>query len=436
MSSDGARPSRATRIARVLLAQLVFLVVGLLLAEAGMRLWRRMRGDPYDSRAMGERIALMRSRASELVPMLRDPNESLTGDAVWHSQILHPYSGSLLLGTARMIELQQPRIGDKEADKDYEILLCGGSASAVFGRFGGERLTQLLEADPRLAGRKIFIYEYGVGGFKQPQTTGLVGYMFALGFTPECVIAIDGFNEVALGNGNAVAGANPTYPSVSHWGALTDRTAPDHETTRLAWEGLERQNAIVALANRALAWGAQHSVIAGTIVLGRLNTLEAEARASFEAFSARQTERSSRFVRGGPEFQPGAESAVALAVRAWKESSRSLRALCEARGIDYVHVLQPTLHDVGSKRLTQHEIDTGAADPSWIEGVHVGYPLLRAAGAELRAGGEHFIDATQLFADQPGDIYFDNCHYNRLGNYLLANHLAPEVLKTIKPATR
>lgn len=436
MSADSSRPTRTARWRRILLFQAIALVLGLLLAEAGLRLWRRVRGDPYDSGAAASQIALMRSRATDLVPVPRDPNETLTGDAVWQSQILHPYTGSLLLGTAHLIDVQRPRIGDAEAEKDFEILLCGGSVSAVFGRFGGERLTKLLEDDPRLAGRKVYIYEYGVGGFKQPQTTNLVAYLFALGFTPECVIALDGFNEVAIGNGNAAAGANPTYPSVTHWAGLTDQTAPDHETTRLAWEGLECRRKMVELADCALAWGAQHSAIAGTIVLGRLNTLAAREQASFEAFTKRQLERSNRYVRAGPEFEHGAQAAVALAVRAWKESSRTLRALCEAREVSYVHFLQPNMHDAGSKTLTQHEIDTGGADVNWIEGVKIGYPLLRQAGSELRAGGENFVDATRLFADQTADIYFDNCHYNRLGNYLLANLVAEEVLKTLKPAAR
>jgi hypothetical protein len=436
MPPDSPRLTRFARWRRILLYQALFLVLGLLVAEAGLRVWRRVRGRPYDADATATRIALMRSHATELVPIPRDPNETLTGDAVWQSQILHPYTGSLLLGTAHLIDLQLPRVGDPEADKDFEILLCGGSVSAVFGRFGGERLTQLLEADPLLAGRRIYIYEYGIGGFKQPQTTNLVSYLFTLGFKPECVIAIDGFNEVALGNGNAVAGVNPTFPSVSHWAALTDQAAPDHETTRLAWEGLECQQDIVSLADRALRFGAQHSVIAGTIVLGRLDRLEAQAHASFDAFTKRQLEQSQRYVRTGPEFTHGAQAAVELSVRCWKESSRTLRALCEARGVPYLHFLQPTLHDVGSKRLTKPEIDGGGAAASWVEGVHLGYPRLRETGAELRAGGENFIDATQLFADQPGDIYFDNCHFNRLGNYLLANLVAAEVLKTIRAAAR
>jgi hypothetical protein len=323
MSADSPRLTRFARWRRILLFQAAFLVLGLLLAEGGMRVWRRVRGDPYDADATAKRIAYMRSRATELVPVPRDPNETLVGDAVWQSQILHPYTGNMLLGTAHLIDLQLPRVGDKEAEKDFEILLCGGSVAAVFGRFGGERLTQLLEADPQFAGRKIHIYEYGIGGFKQPQITNLVSYLFTLGFKPECVIAIDGFNEVALGNANAEAGVNPTFPSVSHWAALTDQTAPDHETTRLAWEGLERRQDIVSLADCALRWGAQHSVIAGTIVVGRLDRLEARAHASFDAFTKRQLEQSNKRVRAGPEFTHGAQAAVELSVRCWKESSRT-----------------------------------------------------------------------------------------------------------------
>lgn len=126
----------------------------------------------------------------------------------------------------------------------------------------------------------------------------------------------------------------------------------------------------------------------------------------------------------GPQFEHSRRTTSELAVASWVEGSRSLRAICEARGILYVHVLQPTLHDEGSKPLTAAEIAPGAARPAWVKGVHAIYPQLRRAELGLSEEGEHFIDASQLFAEQTETLYRDACHFVARGSELLAVPIA------------
>jgi len=432
MAVMSSSPSRRSRVLRILAWQIAVVVAVVLVAEFGWRMRMRIAGRAYDSDEVRARIDSMEARATSLVPIPVDANKDLPAQYAMQAQALHPFTGSMVVGKLQQIGIELVRVGPPENDADFEILTLGGSVSAMFGPYGLPRLLELLKADPLFANLCIYVYEYGVGGFKQPQSLNLAQHLLTLGFTPECIIDIDGFNEVALGNNNAARGSNPTFPSFDHWSALTNQAAPDRETVRLAWEGLERQREILELVATARRWHAASSVLAATYVTKRLDALEASAHAAFEAYTRRLSERAKKLVLAGPPFTPGTDAAVRSSVKCWEESSRTLRALCEARGIAYLHVLQPTLHDVGSKVLTAREIETGEAPPTWIDGVHAGYPLLREAGARLRAGGEEFLDASRLFVDVKDKIYFDNCHFGEAGNRLLAEFIAPELLRVLK----
>jgi lysophospholipase L1-like esterase len=95
-------------------------------------------------------------------------------------------------------------------------------------------------------------------------------------------------------------------------------------------------------------------------------------------------------------------------------------------------VLQPTLHDKGSKPLTPQELAADNAHQSWIEAVGPGYPMLRAAGASLRAAQVNFFDASMIFKDTPQTLYFDACHFRAPGVVMLAEQIAPRFLEVLR----
>jgi hypothetical protein len=66
-----------------------------------------------------------------------------------------------------------------------------------------------------------------------------------------------------------------------------------------------------------------------------------------------------------------------------------------------------------------------------MTGVRLGYPKLRAAGAELAAQGVPFLDASHVFADVQDTLYYDACHFDKRGNGLLAELLAPALLAAL-----
>jgi hypothetical protein len=431
MSNPG---TTAARWKRVLFWQALVLVGGVFVAEIGTRVALRLRGAPHDSSEARDDIRAVRTRAVDFVPTLANDTVANSVNDPAQAPVLHPYLGYIVAAKLDELKIEMARIGRPEGDAEYEVLLVGGSVSDIFGHLGWPRLNELLSRDPHVGGRKIHLYAFACGGFKQPQTVSLVEHMLDLGFTPESVLDIDGFNEVALSNANAYQGISPTYPSASHWASLTAGAVTDRESVKLAADGVVHQQSIVSLADSALGWHLEHSALASQIVLHRLHGQENAARVAFEAYAQRMVARSDDAVRRGPPFPGPGLPAVEIGVRTWENGSRLLRSLCDAHGIHYVHVLQPTMHDSNSKVLTPKEIATGGAPESWIEGVKLGYPLLRAAGSRLRAGGERFLDATAVFHDTEGKIYFDNCHFNDRGNVILAEFIASRFFEDVPAA--
>jgi len=59
-----------------------------------------------------------------------------------------------------------------------------------------------------------------------------------------------------------------------------------------------------------------------------------------------------------------------------------------------------------------------------------GYPYLLETIPWFTTHGVRFHDATGIFDDEPEIVYADNCcHYNQLGNEILAEFIAGRVLE-------
>jgi hypothetical protein len=158
-----------------------------------------------------------------------------------------------------------------------------------------------------------------------------------------------------------------------------------------------------------------------------------EASRTYLALSERRREVLAHGPQLGPQFRGDLRTAVSRSILAWSECSRMIAELCRGRGIPFVHVLQPTLHDPGSKPATAKELETGKPPKEWLEAVLVGYPILRERSAELAAAGVDFLDASRVFAEVEGGLYYDSCHFDVEGNRLLAEFIAP---RFIEAATR
>jgi hypothetical protein len=356
-----------------------------------------------------------------------DPNE--TDSSL--RPVPHPYLGWTDERSTRQIEEASRWYATAESEQTFDILLLGGSVAAQFGNSGHETLEHVLNADPRFAGRRVRVWNHGHAGYKAPQTSNLAAWLFELGQKPDAVILLDGFNEVAVARSNSSAGAHPLYPFLEYWGTLARGRGVDVAALDLMVEMRVAQKKEAQIASSALALGLHHSALLTRITLARLASRRKEFEAARTKYAAYLAAKSDDIAVRGVAFDADPERACDLAVQGWFENSRALQAICAAHGVPCLHVLQPTLHDAGSKPLTSEEMHDAGASSAWLEGVRCGYPRMRAAGTRLAAAGLSFFDATGVFHDQTERIYIDVCHVNYRGSVLLGRAIGAELLRRV-----
>lgn len=423
---------RVRRWPRILALQLLVWPLAFVVGELGLRGMLALRGTPYTTEATLETLTSLQKQNRDFVPR---PNSDLPwnpAESERAERVLHPYVGFDIVGGLELLDDQIRQIqAAPTGEKHFRIALFGGSVAQMFGDLGVPTLRKMLEADPRFAGMQIDFLSFARGGFRQPQLQAFLAYLFSLGIAPNAVICLDGFNEVAIGKQNAVLGTHVSFPSVPHWAQLVARGTDSPKAITVAANVRSLQKELDAFTAWALESGVEKSAITGKLALLHAARLRRRCQAGFIEYTQLLRSPQLRRALAGPVLATDGADPVAAAVALWRESSRNMRALCEARGIAYFHVLQPTLHDEGAKPMDSHEVRNGRIDADWLVGVRTGYPAMRAAGKELAAEGEHFFDASRVFEKVSAPLYDDACHFNSEGNVLLAEALGPEFLKAL-----
>lgn len=421
--------SRTHRVALRIVFALVASAVGL---EIGARLLDRYRGLPFDSETLRIEIVTHLGAVSPRAFIRGGHQDQARAATAPESVILSPYTAWEDLGLQSRIVSDRAYYRRPESDGVYDIYILGGSVANGFGKVGAEPFLEDLHEDPFFRDRELRLHNYGVAGFKQMQQVMLLGYLFDWSHRPDAVIEIDGFNEAAIGAGNARSGAHPAYPSLSHWAKAAYGLQTDFELVLALHELRVKQDRATAFGSWLLDSGLWRSAFlgrAGKTFLVRLRRAYVDQFFVYQSYVA---DHPMDLGSKGPRFADDGEGVSEAVVIAWEESSISMHAMCAARGIDYLHVLQPALLDPGSKPLTAKEIETGGAGPAWTEGIHRTYPLLREAGGRLSARGIAFLDATGVFRDHPEDVYADTCHFEKHGNTIFAAAIARALVAAAK----
>jgi hypothetical protein len=422
-------PRTRSRGRRVLVA-VMLVVLSLLASELAARALYAALGRPYDAEASRRQIESMAAKfnAKDRAAELADGGARTEAGEI----VQHPYLGWENLGKNVHLAENAAYFRTPEAVEAFDVYMFGGSVALGLSGAGTDRLAALIAADPRFAGRSVVIHNYGRGAYKQPQQVMFLSYLLNLGHRPDAVIEVDGFNEVAIGWNNAVAKVHPLHPDSSHWGTTA-------RGQRLGWPLVERlylakaaQERVDAFGPWALSTGIWKSCVLGSLAVQRMSALKRQSYATYERVVEQLHGAADDPVLRGPSFEPGVLPGFGLIVRGWEESSRILHGICREHSIPYLHVLQPTLFDEGSKTLTAAEIANSAMPDAWVEGVRKGYPLLRLAGLRLQAAGVPFCDASGVFRDVENDVYTDGCHFGKEGNLLFASAIARGFLAALE----
>lgn len=313
------------------------------------------------------------------------------------------------------------------ADGRIVIGILGGSVAGQLGSFHLKHLREALGPLEGFRGKELDFVRLGMPGYHQPQQVIQVASILAQGGEFDVILNLDGFNELAVpASLNAPQGANPLFPM--NW-SMVALDAPEPRVRRALGAIAYLKEARGDAAARFRASPFSHTAT-GRLVFGLRDREMARTAARF-AWELQQFAPDSipYFVRGPERDHMPAEELVPRCVEVSRRSSLELQALCNANGIRYVHVLQPNQYLPGSKPLSAAERESAfEAESPYRAVVEQGYPLLQAAGRELRASGVEFHDLSRVFDETDDTLYVDNCcHFNGEGNRILCEAMAASI---------
>ncbi len=336
------RPSKRASFGPRLVVPLV-VIAAIALADAGFRAWCAWRGEPASPVRVRERITTLLDEI-----LARATIAGGAGDVdrdVARTGVAHPYTA---FDAADGIERLDAELARRDAvdPNEYVVWIFGAESAGSLAVDGAAALVLELGRDDRFSGCTIRVVDRTNPSFKQPQSVTRLGYLLGLGLLPHAVINVDGKNEIALAVANAAQGVHPVHPSIARWAPVVHVAPPGTLEVRTEMRRLENEARTVAAF--ALDGGAAASAILGAYAIGRLRAIRvsldaARARLGALATGAETEDDAVLPVLRGPAFEDS--DVLETAARAWIESSRNLHALCRARGIAYLQVLEPAAPD-------------------------------------------------------------------------------------------
>lgn len=406
---------------------LVMFPAALLLGELAFRALLALRGAPYGTQAAAEQMRAIVTTMSKSLP-----EPQLNPDpAVIRGHVLQPYIGLDLGMALDDQETRARRFQSGELDQVFIVVLLGGSVSAQIGNTQYLRIAERISQDARFAQRGVVVWGEGRGSLKQPQQATLLAYLFALGWRPDAVVEIDGYNELALAWDNANRGAHPVYPAYWSWALLSAHRSDLSRELQMLGEIVSLAREARETSEAVLSHGLNHSAILGWLALSRLGKLEHRWSRAQQVYLETLVPKTGHDTSEGPRFEFRGDDTFERLVDCWYQSSLSLSGMCAAHGATYLHVLQPALHDEGSKPLTEAERSTAGKLVLWNEAIRRGYPKLREAGQQLVRSGVHFADLSGVFRDFRETAYYDGCHFKGRGLEMFADRIADELLAVL-----
>lgn len=435
---------------------LTILVINYLFIEAmSYGLYRFKYGDYSQNKLQKERLETINSIQSG--PVFTGELESNAQENRKSREILHPYAGysnqaiSLKPSCnqdAESIEcFTRQKMADdlpmpKKAEGVLNVALLGGSVAV--GTVNGtpyQTYQKLLSGLPEYKDYKVNLHVMAAGGYKQPQPLMMLNYFYSLGAEYDIVIALDGFNEIAIASSefkwNKI---HPIFPR-SWSGRVNDSINP--ELLKLTAKKFQENES--HLAKTTFMSG---SFFAKSVTLNLLwklfdNRYHAKIANLNQKIAnlsnVEDTPRSLQYEKLGPDYLFKDWATLAMdSAKIWKNSTYATHGLVASQGAKFFQFIQPNQYIDGAKpEMSANErriAFTKATDGSyggyggWYR---IGYPFLKKYQAELQAKGVNSTDLTFLYKDEPGDIYIDNCcHVNSKGSFKIVE----AIVKTIHQA--
>ena len=349
---------------------------------------------------------------------------------------LHPYFGPLhrpgVRAASNNIGFISPyRVPwTKSGGDEFTIGIFGGSVGESFCQHGAARMVERLASHRFFSGRRIVPLCFSHEGYKQPQQLLVLAYFLSIGQHFDLVINIDGFNEVALSTFNRDRGRDISMPSPLHLDPLLDLIAGSALTPAKV-ESLAAISRHKTTLNRLAAELPRTRFASAAFVMDRYYrwTMGRYRAAVAEHAALPPTPAAATVLEVTPPLKARDGAALYDDIASqWIAASLLMDDMLAGRGVPYLHVLQPNQYHT-SRRFSEAEARVALNDSTPFKGsVRQGYPVLVRSSSRLREQ-EQFFDATAIFDGEPRAVYEDDCcHYNELGNRLLADAIVGRVL--------
>lgn len=318
----------------------------------------------------------------------------------------------------------------KTSENQYIIGIFGGSVAERFCRHGGPLVCRALKKLDRFRDRELVLLNLGRGGFKQPQQIMVLSYFLSIGQDFDLVINIDGFNEVVLAGKNEQRGIDGSMPSYGHLESLINLVDSD----TLTFERLGRMH-VAAGYKQAAAAARERYASARSAFVGLIHYLShGHAYAKYRDELVRLDDTVSEHLDESLVFMKETHrkktdsEIIGKVVEIWARSSLVMNSICEGNGIEYYQFIQPNQY-FSKKNFTARELDEAVNTKlKYARFVQAGYPQLLEKLPSIRSAGVNLFSAVQIFDGEASTVYIDRCcHFNNLGNRLLANYIAEKI---------
>jgi len=319
-----------------------------------------------------------------------------------NQSVPHPFyglsnQGSVVFKNSLSPEPLFERISEGMGKFDsIKVLVLGGSVAANMSYGGGRHdeylLAKILNTHFKTDRFVVYIAAFGRG--KQPQQYLKYQYLDLLGFQPNIVINIDGFNEIALPLSENQGLGNPAIFPRSYSRSLNAASA-DRSCAKLNNYLLNLDTGLPIA--ELMIW---------IYVQNCYHKIE-------DSLSAKPWWSSSIGVSDNTDY-------VTSSIAIWEQSSNKLNEILSSRMIDYIHVLQPNQYLEGSKPFSAEEKDNYLNFEPHAKPIRENYGKL----SEKKLLTPNFRDQRFLFKDISETVYADNCcHFNQLGMEMIVNDL-------------
>lgn len=364
-----------------------------------------------------------------------EDTEKETNTGYLGEHILHPYLGFVSVPRSDYNSFCFPgnEPSFKKNEDEINICIMGGSVAQGIHGYAGDYIISQLKKNNTLKNKRINLTALTLGGFKQPQQLLALNYFLSLGAQYDFVINLDGFNELVLPySDNWPNGISPTYPR--HWN-IYSRKGLNSRTQYLVAKQLnkkEEQKKLALFFKRNNLYKSRVAIFTWS----QLNRKKQEAVSDLEgAIKQSIIDNESDYQATGPvtaisdtlEF-------FKLQAEQWASSSKLINDLSKHNGFIYLHFLQPNQYVENSKSFTKEELQIAVSreDYSYSIAAKKGYKYLIENGAEIKQKGVNFFDLTPMFKNEKQSVYSDMCcHFNELGNTLIADKIVKRVLESV-----